>query len=152
MKAMKTKGGPRAASGAKRRTPSRVPGREKGATAPDVDTYLAALPGPIRATLQELRRAIRAAAPEAEEVISYQIPTYRYRGALVHFTAKGGRGSLIMVDKALAKAFERDLRDHDVSGTTVHFSAESPLPAALVRRIVEARVAANAARAGARAQ
>lgn len=118
---------------------------QKHAPAEDVDAYLASAPKELRAALDDLRAAIKAAAPKAEEVISYRIPTYKYHGPLVHFVARESYCSFIAVSKTVLEKFKDDLEDFDTSGTTIHFTAEKPLPAALVKKIVKARVAENEA-------
>ena len=116
-------------------------------TAASVDEYLARLDEPERKALARLRAQIRRAAPEAVEVISYQIPTYRLNGALVHFAAQPNHLSFTVVSLDVVTAFRDELRHFDVSGRTIRFSATKPLPAGLVKRIVEARVRENEARA-----
>lgn len=114
---------------------------------PPVDAYLAELPETTRDALEALRRTILAAAPGAEEVISYRIPTYKYHGPLVHFVAHEDYCSLIVVSKATLEAFAGALEEggFEVSGTTVHFAPERPLPPGLVAAIVRARVRENEA-------
>lgn len=119
----------------------------KSAPAKDVDAYLESAPKEFRIVLKNLRQAIKAAAPKAEEIISYQIPTYKYHGPLVHFMARERRCSFITVNKEVLKEFKNELADFDISGTTIHFTAEHPLPAALVKKIVKTRVAENEAQA-----
>jgi uncharacterized protein YdhG (YjbR/CyaY superfamily) len=113
-----------------------------------VDDYLAALPDKERAVLGELRQAIRSAAPQAEEVISYRIPLYKHHGHLVGFAAFKKHCSLFVTDSAVQEEFAEELEPYDVRHTTVRFSVDDPLPAALVKRIVEYRIAENEARAG----
>jgi uncharacterized protein YdhG (YjbR/CyaY superfamily) len=115
--------------------------RVTGATT--VDDYLARIDEPDRTALAKLRAQIRRAAPEAAELISYQIPTYRLNGPLVHFAAQPRHLSFTIVSLDVVDAFRDELRDFDVSGRTVHFSAEKPLPAVRVKRIVQARVREN---------
>ncbi len=115
-----------------------------------VDDYLAALPGEARAALQDLRATIRAAAPEADEGISYRVPTYRYQGPLVHFAAFKNHCSLIVASAPVVERFRSELDGHEISGTTIRFSAKNPLSPDLVRRIVRARVEENEARPGRR--
>jgi uncharacterized protein YdhG (YjbR/CyaY superfamily) len=115
----------------------------KRAPAKDVDTYLASAPKELRAVLGNLREAIKAAAPKAEEVISYQIPTYKYHGPLIHFVARESYVSFIAVSKTVLEKFKAELANFDTSGTTIHFTVENPLPAALVKKIVKARVEEN---------
>jgi uncharacterized protein YdhG (YjbR/CyaY superfamily) len=119
----------------------------KSAPAKDVDAYLASAPRELRTVLENLREAIKTAAPKAEEVISYQIPTYKYHGPLVHFVARASYCSFIAVSKTVLEKFKDELAGYDTSGTTIHFTAENPLPAALVKKIVKARVAENEAHA-----
>jgi uncharacterized protein YdhG (YjbR/CyaY superfamily) len=124
---------------------SRPPARAKAQAkvAGSVDEYLARLDEPERTALAKLRAQIRRAAPKATEVISYQIPTYRLNGPLVHFAAQPGHLSFTVVSLDVVNAFRDELRDFDLSGRTIRFSARKPLPAALVKRIVEARVLEN---------
>ncbi len=108
-----------------------------------VDAYLAAVPADKRAALEKLRKAIRAAAPKAEEIISYQIPTYKYHGPLVHFVARKNYCSFIVTSRPVLETFKAELKPYDISGTTIHLSAENPLPATLVKKLVKARIAEN---------
>jgi uncharacterized protein YdhG (YjbR/CyaY superfamily) len=115
--------------------------------AKNVDDYLAAAPEEVRPVLEKLRRTIRAAAPKAEEVISYQIPMFKYHGPLVFFAAFKNHCSFYVVSKQVMETFSSELRPWDTSGTTIHFSAKNPLPASLVKKIVKARIEENEARA-----
>lgn len=128
------------------RAPARTTGRAK--IAADVDDYLARLGAAERKALASLRAQIRKAAPKAEEVISYQIPTYRLNGPLVHFMATPKHLSFIIVSLDAMNALRDELEGFDVSGRTIRFTAKKPLPAALVKRIVQARVRENQAGAG----
>ncbi len=111
--------------------------------AKNVDEYLNALPHDVRATLEGLRKTIKASAPMAEEVISYQIPTYKYHGALVHFMAAKNHCSFFVVNKSILEEFKDELNDYDISGTTIHFTAENPIPKELVEKIVKRRIKEN---------
>lgn len=115
-----------------------------------VDAYLAGLTAGQRTALEELRAAIRDAAPGAEEVISYRVPTYRYHGPLVHFAAFRDHLSFVVVSRQTLERFMDRFAGWRVSGTTVRFTPEHPLPPALVEAIVRARVAENEARAASR--
>jgi uncharacterized protein YdhG (YjbR/CyaY superfamily) len=92
-----------------------VPARDEG-PAETVENYLASLPEPERKTLARLRGQIRNAAPEASEVISYRIPTYRLHGPLVHFAAPRNHLSLTVVSLSVLETFRAELRGFDVSG------------------------------------
>lgn len=124
-----------------------VPGKS-GAKA--VDEYLARVPPGMRRALQDLRATIRKAAPGAEEVISYRIPAFRRDGILVYYAAFRDHCSLFIGSVATQRKFAAELRPFVAGKGTVHFTPERPLPPALVRRIVKARVAENEARAAAR--
>ncbi len=112
-----------------------------------VDDYLAGLAERERAVLEDLRQVIRSAAPQAEEVISYRIPLYKHQGHLVGFAAFKNHCSLFVTDSEVPKRFAKDLGPYEVKHTTIHFSVDNPLPAALVKKIVKARIAENEARA-----
>ncbi len=124
---------------------SAKPGRDDQ-PAETVDDYLAALPEGQRAVLERLRATIRTAAPGAEELISYRIPTYKYHGPVVHFAAFKDHCSLIAVSRPVLERFASELEGFRTSGTTIRFTAEHPLPSALVEAIVRARMEENEAR------
>ena len=129
----------------KENTMKKDPGKTPAKT---VDDYLAATSPDVRAVLEQLRMTIKVAAPEAEETISYQIPTYKYQGPLVHFVARGSYCSFIVVSRLVLETFKNELKDYDISGTTIHFTPAHPLPSALVEKIVKARIRENKERAG----
>lgn len=108
-----------------------------------VDEYMEALPEEARATLEKVRKAIRSAAPKAEEVISYQIPTFKQNGALVAFAAFRNHCSLFTTSHALMKVFAEKLEPYKTSGITIQFPFGKPLPAALVKDIVKERIREN---------
>lgn len=116
-------------------------------TAKTVDEYIALAPMDMQRALKDLRKAIREAAPEAEEGISYHMPSYRYHGWLVFFGAYKEHLSLFAVGEANLKKFRGELRPFEISGQTIHFTPEKPLPAAHVKRIVKARMKENELRA-----
>ncbi len=117
----------------------------KGNASPKVvDKYLAGVPEPARSTLNKMRVTIRSAVPaEATEAISYQIPTFKYKGSLVAFAAFSNHCSFFPMSMAVIRAFKNDLKSFDTSKGTIRFPLEKPLPAGLVKRIVKARVAEN---------
>jgi uncharacterized protein YdhG (YjbR/CyaY superfamily) len=119
-------------------------------TATTVEEYLEALPDKERAVLEKLRAAIRSAAPQAEEVISYRIPLYKHHGHLVGFAAFKNHLSLFVTNSDVPKRFAKELKPFRINHTTIQFTVDKPLPTALVKRIVKARVAENEARAAAR--
>ena len=115
------------------------------APARDIDGYLAALPEEARATLEELRRTIKAAAPEAAEVISYQVPTYKYHGSLVGFWATKNHCAFCVMSPAVMEAHRDELKAYDTAKATIRFPPGKPLPAALVKKLVKARIDENEA-------
>jgi uncharacterized protein YdhG (YjbR/CyaY superfamily) len=115
--------------------------------AKNVDEYLSRLPAKERAVLSELRDAIRSAAPQAEEVIAYRIPLYRHHGDVVGFAAFKHHLSLFVTNSEVRERFAKELEPYDVKHTTIHFSADDPLPPALVKKIVRTRVGENEAQA-----
>jgi len=116
----------------------------KGNPAPKtVDEYLAGVPEPARSTLNKIRAAIRSAVPpEATETISYRIPAFKYKGVLVWFAAFSDHCSLFPT-AAVIEAFKNELKGFSTSEGTIHFPTDKPLPTALVKRLVKARVAQN---------
>jgi len=115
----------------------------KSAPAKTVEEYLQLVPKEMRMLLKELRQAIRSAAPQAEEVISYQVPTYKYKGPLVHFAAFKKHCSLIVVDKNILETFSTELQSYKTSGTTIHLTPDHPVPVNLVQKIVKTRMKQN---------
>src|SRR5262245_7330686 len=93
--------------------------------AESVDDYLERLDEPQRKALAKLRAQIKEAAPDATELISYQIPTYRQNGALVHFAAHPKHLSFTVVSLDVIDTFRDQLKDFDVSGRTIRFSPET---------------------------
>ncbi len=114
----------------------------KGKGAPkNIDDYLARVPEPARGTLNKIRAAIRSAAPpETTETISYRIPAFRYKGILVWFAAFSSHCSLFPTAAVIA-ACKNELKGFSTSKGTIQFPTDKPLPAALVRKLVKARVA-----------
>jgi uncharacterized protein YdhG (YjbR/CyaY superfamily) len=113
-----------------------------------VDKYLAAISEDKRATLEKLRQTIRTVVPEAEEILWYQMPTFKFEGrALVTFAAFKNHCSLFPMSNAVIKAHETALKSYVTSKGTIRFTTDKPLPAALVKKIVRARIKENQARA-----
>ena len=111
-----------------------------------VDDYLAALPEEPRAALQKLRETIRAAAPDATETISYQMPAFKDHGRfLVSYAAFKDHCSLFPASHAVMEALGDELKPYVTGKGTIRFEADSPLSATLVRKIVKARLKENAA-------
>ena len=108
-----------------------------------IDEYLARLSDDKRAALNRLRKTIRAAAPRAEECISYQLPAFRLDGKLlVWFGAAANHCAFY--PGAVVEAHKDELENYDTSKGTIRFQADNPLPTMLVRKLVKARIAKNA--------
>ena len=113
-----------------------------------VDDYLRGVPKPHRVVLERLRRTIKAAAPDATEVITYQMPGFRAHGrSLVSYAAFSDHYSLFPMGLSAIAAHKREVAPYLSGKSTLRFSFEKPLPVAIVRLIVKARLAENAARA-----
>jgi uncharacterized protein YdhG (YjbR/CyaY superfamily) len=125
---------------------------KKCGPAKNVDAYLAAIPHDKRIVLEKLRKTIKAAAPKAEEGISYQMPAFKYLGPLVYFAAFKNHCSFFVGSKSILKTFGKELKAYEATGATIHFSVEKPLPAALVKKIVKARMRENEEKLEARGQ
>jgi uncharacterized protein YdhG (YjbR/CyaY superfamily) len=107
----------------------------------NVDEYLAAVPQPARDTLNKIRAAIRSVVPpEATEAISYGMPVFKYRGSLVWFAAFANHCSLFPTASVI-EAFKNELEGFSTSKGTIQFPIDKPLPSALVKRLVKARIA-----------
>jgi uncharacterized protein YdhG (YjbR/CyaY superfamily) len=114
-----------------------------------VEAYLARVPEPARATLEKMRAMIRAAAPKtATEAISYKIPSFQYKGALVWYAAFKKHCSFFPMNHLLGEEFTEELKKYKTSKGTIQFPVDEPLPKSLVTRIVKARVALNKAKTG----
>ena len=108
----------------------------------NVDEYLAGVPEPARSTLEKVRAVIRSVVPpEATEVISYRIPMFKYKGMLVGFAAFSSHCSLF--PGALPEAFKDELKQYRTAKGTIQFPVDKPLPAALIKKLVKARIAEN---------
>ena len=110
----------------------------------EVNAYLARVPEPARGTLEKMRAVIRAAAPrEVTEAISYRIPSFQYKGALVWYAAFKNHCSFFPMDLSLLDEFGDELNKYKTSKGTIQFPVDEPLPKVLVTRIVKARVKLN---------
>ena len=112
-----------------------------------IDTYIAQFPPVIQALLQEMRAVIHEAAPEATEAISYQMPTFKLHGNLVHFAAYKNHIGFYPAPSGI-EAFKDDLAAYQSSKGAIRFPLDKPLPLDLVRRIVLYRVQENTTKAG----
>lgn len=113
-----------------------------------VDAYLAGLPDERRPAMEDLRRTINAAAPQATESIAYGMPALRSHGGqfLVSYDAFKNHYSLFPASDAVVKALGADLAPYLAGKGSIRFPASRPIPLDIVTRIVEVRVAENAAK------
>ena len=107
-----------------------------------IDEYIATFPKNVQNILQELRQTIKAAAPQAEEAISYQIPAFKLKGNLVWFAAFKDHIGFYPRESAI-EAFKEKLANYKVSKGTVRFRMDKPLPLDLIKEMVKFRVREN---------
>ena len=106
-----------------------------------VDEYLTDVPKEARAVLEKLRKTIKTAAPNTTETISYQMPTFKYRGrALLGFAAFKNHCSLFPYSTGVMDLFKGELKAYETSKGTIRFPTDKPLPDGLVKKIVKARM------------
>jgi uncharacterized protein YdhG (YjbR/CyaY superfamily) len=107
-----------------------------------IDEYLAGLTAENRAALQKVRRAVHAAAPKAEECISYGMPAFRLNGKLIAgFQGAANHCSFHPMSGATVATLRAELVRYHTSQGTIRFSARDTLPATLIRKLVKARIA-----------
>jgi uncharacterized protein YdhG (YjbR/CyaY superfamily) len=110
-----------------------------------MDEYISTFPKDVQRILNELRQTIKEAAPEAEETISYQIPTFTLQGNLVHFAAFQNHIGFYPTPGGMEE-FKKELSAYKRAKGSVQFPIDQPLPLSLIRKIVEYRVKENAER------
>jgi uncharacterized protein YdhG (YjbR/CyaY superfamily) len=110
-----------------------------------MDEYINLFPEDVRNILNELRQAIKETAPEAQETINYQIPTFTLNGNLVHFAAFKNHVGFYPTPSGM-EAFKKELAAYKGAKGSVQFPINQPLPLPLIRRIVEYRVKENSER------
>jgi uncharacterized protein YdhG (YjbR/CyaY superfamily) len=109
-----------------------------------VDEYFGSFPKDIQDTLEQIKQTIKKAAPEAEEVISYQLPAFKYHGMLIYYSAYKDHYSLSFPPPfKLFDVFKKELSPYEVSKTTIKFPKDKPIPLELVSEIVKYRAQEN---------
>jgi uncharacterized protein YdhG (YjbR/CyaY superfamily) len=127
---------------AMKKAAKRAAGKKRAAGPKSVDEYLARVHEPARSALRKMRTAILAAAPKGtDEVISYGIPAFRWQQVLVWIAAFRGHCSFFPTAAVIAE-FKDELAGYKLAKGTIQFPVDRPLPAALVKKMVKARVAA----------
>lgn len=107
-----------------------------------IDAYIASFPTEVQKILEKVRKVIQKAAPEAEETINYQIPTFKLQGNLVHFAAFKNHIGFYPTPSAI-KAFKKELSLYEGAKGSVKFSLDKPIPFDLIKKIVQLRVKEN---------
>jgi uncharacterized protein YdhG (YjbR/CyaY superfamily) len=111
----------------------------------NIDEYIAIFPKNVRDILEELRKVIRESAPEAEETISYGMPTFKLNGNLVHFAAHKNHIGFYPTPSAIV-AFKKELSSYKQAKGSFQFPINEPIPFDIVKKIVEFRVKENEAK------
>ncbi|MBK7589087.1 MAG: DUF1801 domain-containing protein [Bacteroidetes bacterium] len=109
----------------------------------NIDAYLEAQPAWMQEALQRLRKVIIETAPKAEEHISYNMPTFKYYGALVYFAAFKNHCSFFPGGGNIMEIFKEELKDFITSKGTIQFTQEKQIPKKLIQRIVKERIKQN---------
>ena len=104
-----------------------------------IDEYVSTFPEEVQEILEELREAVRESAPDAEETISYQIPTFKLKGNLVHFAAFKNHIGFYPTPSAINE-FKEELSEYETAKGSVKFPIKKPLPIDLIKKMVEFRV------------
>ena len=117
--------------------------KTKTTGARDVDDYLSRLPDEPRAALEKLRQTIKSFVPDATEVISYQIPTFKYQDRMLISYAAFKEHCSFFPGAAPIEAHRDELKSYQISKGTIQFPASKPLPAALVKKLVKTRLEEN---------
>ena len=114
--------------------------KNTGTAARDVDDYLSRVPEDSRAALEKLRRTIKSMVPGAVEVISYQIPAFKYQGRMLVSYAAFAEHCSFFPRAAPIEAHRNELKSYQTSKGTIRFPASKPLPAALVKKLIKSRI------------
>lgn len=116
-----------------------------------IDKYIATFPADVQAILQKVRATIRKSAPGAEEAISYQMPTFKLNGNLVHFAAFKNHIGFYPVPSGIEK-FKKELSAYKGAKGSVQFPLDRPIPYGLISKIVKFRVKENLEKVKAKAR
>lgn len=114
-----------------------------------IDEYIAGFPDDVRKILEKIRATIRKAAPDAEEAIKYQLPTFTLKGNLVHFGAFTNHIGFYPAPIGIEE-FKKELERYQGGKGTIRFPLDEPIPFGLISRIVKFRVKNNLERAAAK--
>ncbi len=120
-----------------------MPKALKAQTSNEVDEYIAAFSKPVRTALEKLRQQIRKLAPEAQEQFSYRIACFKHHGVLVGLGATENHCSFYACHATILNLYKDELKNFKHAGGTIHFAPEKPIPAALLKKIVQQRIEQN---------
>ena len=120
-------------------------------TPKDIDEYIAGFPPEVQQILQQIRATIKAAAPEAQETISYQMPTFTLKGNLVHFAAFKKHIGFYPTPSG-TEQFQQQIAGYKAAKGSIQFPLDQPIPYDLISEIVKFRVQENLAKAEAKAK
>ena len=123
--------------------------RDDQPAAKNIDDYIAGFPPDVQKTLQKVRATIRRAAPQADETISYQMPTFKLEGNLVHFAAFKNHIGLYPTPSGTER-FRKELSSYETGKGSIRFPLDKPIPYDLIAKIVKFRVRENLEKAAAR--
>ena len=115
-----------------------------------VDEYLSALPSKVKKLMKDMRLAIKQSAPDAEEVISYNMPAIKLHGIVVYYAAHTKHIGFYPGNSVTNEVFKNELKKYETSKGTVKFPFEKPLPIPLIKKIVKYRVNENLLKAKAK--
>jgi len=113
-----------------------------------VDEYIGTFPKDVQATLETIRRTIQKAVPEAKEVISYQMPAYKFHGRMLYFSAYKNHYSLFGATQDVRTAFKKELSRYEGAKGTIRFPLNEPVPVKLIGDIARYRAKENLGREG----
>ncbi|MBS1598914.1 MAG: DUF1801 domain-containing protein [Bacteroidetes bacterium] len=109
-----------------------------------VDEYISAQDAKVRTNLKLLRKAIRQAAPSAEEILSYNLPAYKWSGIILVWFAARKEHIGVYSRASVIEAFKNELSGYEISQGTIKFPLDKPIPVDLIRRIIKFKVSENA--------
>ena len=112
----------------------------------NVDAYIATFPQDLQKILKTVRQAIRAAAPDAKEVIGYNMPAYKLHGWVIGFAAFKQHFSLFGATGHSVKEFKKELAGYEIGKGTIRFRYDKPVPVALIKKLTKFRAKENVAR------
>ena len=113
---------------------------QKMKPAGNVDDYISQAPQEIQKKLQDLRSIIKSAAPNAEEMISYGMPYYRYKGRLVYFAYAKNHIGIYAIFEEVRSLYRNELKGYEMSKGTIRFPLDQPLPISLIKKLIKSQV------------